>query len=497
MYFNKLKKSDLITKSINTSTIYIIGAVIGFVVQIVQARVFGAEYVGIITLAFSLISTIATFTVFGFDQYLIKLLPRGDYNNKDVINKILRIELPILIILSLFFYFFSNSIAVYFNKSLLNEVVKIFSFFLPIIIIDRFVKSFLIILGGSSKNALIDAFFLRIIRLLFYLLGYCFYVSGNIYYFALVFFISFLICFSIKIILINILKKKNPSKIIGNQSRFIQYNELIRNTFPFFGITSAYFAANQIDKIVAGRFLSSTELGVYAVVVTVASFINLFSSGFIAFWPEISRLFYENKMDELSQTYRNGVRIVLLFSSPFIAWLIFYPEVLLFFFGKEFLIGSISLSILIIGKFLDVAVGPVGAILIMTKYSWLDAINGIVLFLSTFILNLIFVPRFGITGAALATSISIGSINLIKVLEVRILLNIKAFNKKELFFLIPFIISVFIRKVFNISNEINFRIIFLVILILFFIYIISFIIFFLFDLLPESFYKGKRNGKNN
>ena len=110
---------------------------------------------------------------------------------------------------------------------------------------------------------------------------------------------------------------------------------------------------------------------------------------------------------------------------------IFHVE-LLNVFGKGFAAGSTVLLILAAGQLANAATGPTGVLLTMTgKQKW-ELTNSISMIAFNFLLNLFLIPKMGKTGAAIATALSIATINGLKFVQVYMLFRFRAYNLKYL-----------------------------------------------------------------
>jgi len=115
--------------------------------------------------------------------------------------------------------------------------------------------------------------------------------------------------------------------------------------------------------------------------------------------------------------------------------LVFCPLVILrieilSIFGPEFVLGGSIFIALGIGHLANVITGPTGQMLVMTgKEKW-EVINSLLIVVINFILNLLLIPEMGAIGAAIATAISICSINIVKIIEVYLLCNIQPYSFK-------------------------------------------------------------------
>ena len=97
-------------------------------------------------------------------------------------------------------------------------------------------------------------------------------------------------------------------------------------------------------------------------------------------------------------------------------------------FGEQYKQGANLLRILVIGQFINVITGSVGFLLNMTGFEK-DMRN--IVFLSgaiALLLNFILIPIYGVTGAAIATSIAIALQSLFAVYMVRRRLGFNTLN---------------------------------------------------------------------
>jgi O-antigen/teichoic acid export membrane protein len=116
-----------------------------------------------------------------------------------------------------------------------------------------------------------------------------------------------------------------------------------------------------------------------------------------------------------------------VFSFPLAILLIIERKWFLHLFGSEFVQAEIVLIILALAQLINSLVGPVGYLLTMTGYqkqaAW--ALGAGVLL--NLLLNILFIPLYGINGAAMATAISLVSWRLYSVFLSRKLLGVNMF----------------------------------------------------------------------
>ena len=108
--------------------------------------------------------------------------------------------------------------------------------------------------------------------------------------------------------------------------------------------------------------------------------------------------------------------------------LLFPDSILRILFGEEYVSGATALSILSLGFFLSVSVGPVASIILTLGRTKLNLLVSIISALLTVILSIVLVPIYGINGAAVATGISQVSFTAILFLFVYKFLKTQPFN---------------------------------------------------------------------
>jgi O-antigen/teichoic acid export membrane protein len=81
-----------------------------------------------------------------------------------------------------------------------------------------------------------------------------------------------------------------------------------------------------------------------------------------------------------------------------------------------------------VGQFITAGVGSAGYLLTMSGYERLESLNTLTVVLLNVVLNYFFIQAYGIIGAGIATSISTGLLNVVRVIEVYRLLHIQPYG---------------------------------------------------------------------
>lgn len=163
------------------------------------------------------------------------------------------------------------------------------------------------------------------------------------------------------------------------------------------------------DIVILGFFGSDTEVGTYRAAV---QFSILITFGLTVInpilHPQFSKLYTLRDMEKLQKLVSmSSLAIFFLALVPALLFVFFGEFFLNLTFGKDYLMGTLALKILIIGQLINATFGSVGALLNMTGHEK-DVMRGMIYsFFVYIILCFTFIPLYGIEGAAIANATSL------------------------------------------------------------------------------------------
>lgn len=185
---------------------------------------------------------------------------------------------------------------------------------------------------------------------------------------------------------------------------------------PFMFLGTAQLINSRIDILMLGGIKGVEAVGIYAVILGITRLTTiLHTAANNVLSPTIATLYSEGKVKQLEKIIRQSVLIVFLISLLIGITIMGLGKYLLMIFGSEFLPGRTAMSILILGQIFHALTGPVGILLNMTGFQNYTALTVGLTAILNIILNAIFIPQWGINGAAIATTTSLVLINIIKV----------------------------------------------------------------------------------
>ncbi|WP_338358041.1 lipopolysaccharide biosynthesis protein [Yeosuana marina] len=185
----------------------------------------------------------------------------------------------------------------------------------------------------------------------------------------------------------------------------------------------------EIDKFMLGYYVDIEKVAYYGVAIYIASVIGVpLRSLHQIISPVTAKLLNERNKVELKSLYQKS-SLNLFIISGFIFLLIILNINELYLLIPEKFSGGLLIVILIgVAKVGDNLLGNNNAILFNSDYYRMVLLLGVFLVIITVVLNMIFIPLFGINGSAMATFIAILIYNIAKILFVKYAFNMMPFT---------------------------------------------------------------------
>jgi O-antigen/teichoic acid export membrane protein len=163
------------------------------------------------------------------------------------------------------------------------------------------------------------------------------------------------------------------------------------------------------DRLFLGYFMTADAVGVYqAASQSALIFMVIPTAAGTILAPLIVDLYSRGRLAELSTIFSFSLRWGLILATPALLVVFFVPaDFLHFLFGIEYTAGATALRVLTAGQVVAVATGTAGFGLVMVgrQREWLIISAGAMTV--NLVLNWLLIPRFGMVGAATATSVAI------------------------------------------------------------------------------------------
>lgn len=395
----------------------VFGAVALFLTHILISRYYGAETLGVFNLILSLLMISTIFSRMGLDMYVIRILPSLKEKNKIALflKRVFTIVFIGGVIVSMLIYLINPYINEYIFKSF--DASK-YLLYLSIVIIPFTFFNILPEVLRGFHDIKIYSFFRNLAQNLFLL----FILSGGIYFsykFDPIYVLYFSILFITSILLIVVYKflHKRDINLFSNG----KYKEaILKYSYPMFLTSSMMFLMGYVDSFMISYYLDEYQVGIYSACIKLSflvTFVLASVNGFIA--PKISKAYTNGDNKMVKKIYYDSIKLIVLVSSPIFLVLYLFPEFFLGLFGEEFKIAVVTLLIVNSAFLVNALCGSVGYMLNMTdnQHQFMKIL--LIGLLLNIMMNVFFIPIYGINGAAIATLISmsfwnIGSLMILK-----------------------------------------------------------------------------------
>jgi O-antigen/teichoic acid export membrane protein len=422
----------VLNQSFKNTIITYIGFAIGGINTIYLYPVFlGSTYYALSNYVLSSANVIMPIFAIGMQNTLVKFYSQYETDQERSRFLSFTVLFPFLVIIPMLligFYFFDD-ILLFLSKK--NIIVKKFIWLIPFIglcmayfeifyawlrvhmhsVFGNFIKE--VALRAASLFLLIGVYYNWIT------------VEGFVYATAVVYFLALIItmfyAFSVQ-------KPVFQFEIPNNTKDVLVYT--------FYIILSGSVANLLLDgdKMILNQYMNIENIAYYSVATYIALVISVPSRSMHQIvYPITAKLMHENKHDEMNILYKK-TSINLQMVGGYVMLGIFVNINKLYEMVPPEYAGGIMVVFMIgLSKYFDLILGNNNAIIFNTKYYRTVLFLGVVLVVLTVVLNMIFIPIFGIIGSAFATLLSITFYSLAKLFFVVKKLDLYPFTSQTLY----------------------------------------------------------------
>lgn len=207
-------------------------------------------------------------------------------------------------------------------------------------------------------------------------------------------------------------KLKRPTPVTHTEP--FGYKPLFNTSFPLYGLAIFQQVIVSAPIVLLGIWVEDNQTGQFFNAQKVSIMTSLFLIAFNTILAsKVGQFFAKNKLDVLEITVQKATLLVSVLAAPLFLFLFFFSDFTMSIFGEDFRGGGILLQILLIGKFVSVVLGPVGLILIVGGRERIMRNTVVISALLIIIINVILLPRIGVMGAAIASSVAVTAQNLL------------------------------------------------------------------------------------
>lgn len=401
-----------------------------FVIVFFLARILGAEQYGLYNLAISAATVIGSFSSLGLDSAMIRYVAIQS-RKKDDLGLWGTLQIGIFftafmgIIAGIGLYFLAEPLSVrVFHEPQLSQVLRLFAIIVPFLSLSNVLADAARGFKRMDYAALAENGVQFTVRMV--LIGILAFIKLDVFVASIVFGISDL---ASTLVLIYFLNKEFSFRRPFSQARY-DFREIFTYAATFWvsGVLTKF--RKNIDTFFLGALSTITNVGIF----TVATRINLighvtYVSLIASVKPILAELFDQKNLDQLGKLYTTSTRWTFMANVPIFLIMVLYPDTLMSIFGESFAGGSTALAFLAWGELVNAGTGICGSIIDMTGFNKMKLVNSVVWVSMIIGLNAFLIPRWGVVGAAAAVFGGISIINILRVIEIWILMRLLPYDR--------------------------------------------------------------------
>jgi O-antigen/teichoic acid export membrane protein len=406
------------------------GRAISVLYMIFLAKWLGTGDLGDYVLGVTIVELLASICCLGFNFGLVRFIAinkqKGDMGRmRGCILGSLWITLSISLLVMGSLIALSGPLAQLFHKPRLAQTLSYMAWGLP------FNSLTLVFLAGLSGlkmvqyNSIIQNFVCLGARFLFTLLPILIF-GGGIECAVFAYIGSYILSAIVAFYYVNkvIPFKDRNSKVI------YELREIVRFSIPMFLSVLLFNLMKQLDILLVGMFLTSSQVGIYSVAARLVVLGEvIFTSFRPIFDPFVAELYSLKDMKRLAAMLKTLISINFAVGLPCFLALLFFPAFFLTIFGKEFIVGAGCLMVLSVAHLFSSLSSLPASIIIMSGRSGVTVANNAIILVINVLLNLLLIPHYGLFGAALATSTGLTIISIVRFVEVYHWIDIHPFSR--------------------------------------------------------------------
>jgi O-antigen/teichoic acid export membrane protein len=189
--------------------------------------------------------------------------------------------------------------------------------------------------------------------------------------------------------------------IIDNSNRELS-KDIIKFALPLVPITFLSWANSSVSQIVLKNMLGYADLGVYSIAVGLANTVNVVQAGFNAYWAPYVYTNYKSENNNFNQVHKYMIFLLLLISLI----IVFCQDLIFIILGQKYRNAEIFFPFLLFSPICYTIAETTGLGINISKKTFWNLIIFSINITTNIVACLLLIPIFGVSGAAIASSIS-------------------------------------------------------------------------------------------
>ncbi|NQV78098.1 MAG: flippase [Lutibacter sp.] len=409
-----MKKETYLHQIVGGASLLFLGVIITyfikFLIRIILSRYLGPSEYGLLALGDAVVNIGLTISLFGLTAGATKYIPH--YLEKKKLGKVKGIIISIIkittitsVLLTIMIIFLSDYISLMIFKNVqFKNILPIFALVIPFFTLANVFSNIFLAFKKVKYQNILWVFGRSFTYFIFIIIIVLF--NKNLKMVVYSYLLSQIIPFLMGIYL---LEWKTFSIFRSKIVAIYEYRRLLKFSLPLFISNFFIQLMGWIDSIFLGVLKTSYDVGIYNAILPLVGTITIFLSVLgNMFLPISSELHTKNEFNKITNTYISISRWLFILSAPISMFFFIFPkEIITVVFGASYVQGYMILRILIASYFIKVILGPSSQTLITFNKTKILLYINLISMMINLLMNYILIQKYGILGAAIATSISI------------------------------------------------------------------------------------------
>ena len=431
-------------QSINNTLLSYIGGALGFLIIYIQPHLISSADIGLLRLLYSFSWMAAVLMPLGIGSITMRFFPKikneANTHNGFFFLLLIITSIGALVIASVL-YIYKSFFVDYYQKSAefplyFNEAI-VFAFILSLISVHTIYSTSLL---KTTFTVFLTDVFIRLGQLGLVIIYYYQLINKH----ALV--LSYIGLFLIQLIILLIYLYK--LKAVSFKINWKFYIKLNLKDISLFGVLMMFTAfaslgVKFIDQLMIGHFLNENLVGVYATSVMMCAVMEIpFNSLERIAQPKIAHAWSINDVAEVKKIYEMSSRYMFFIGAVLFCMLWASLDLIFLFLPQEYHQGKMAFYVISFSSLFNLLTGVNSSVIMLSHKYFATSFLLLALIVVSFIANNMLIEPFGITGAAIATLIAIGTFNFLKYFYILMRFKMQPFSKHTLYILAGTMISV-------------------------------------------------------
>ena len=374
--------------------------------SIYLGRILGSEGLGLVDLSVTILQLLAFFLGSGLSMYIVKeaAILFGENKHKMITSLLRRATMLVIVFavpLVVLGLLYKESISIFFFD---NDSFSEPLFYTLIALVPQG----LILIYAGALNGIGKIWLSQLVQdalKVFFVVGLLLVILGlngvpNLEIVLVAYSSAAFVTLLVAIILLR-------SQLFNSTVSFKSTRIILISSLPFLLFSATSMLTGSIDVLMLGWLGSSADVGIYSAGSKIALASNFFLTAAIAsYGPQVSVDYAQKRYEKIANDY---TRIALILGGIGFAFMIVFTvfgKSILNFWGPDFIEGYDTLVILSIGQFSNLWTGVTVVLLAFTGHQILMSRIALVTLMVNVILNYFLIQSMSVTGAAIATAIS-------------------------------------------------------------------------------------------